>query len=51
METGKCNSTVGLEGEPEMVVEKQQWLLFNVMNKLNLKTPFKKSCYWIFTED
>lgn len=38
MGTGKCNSTVGLEKEPEMLGKKQQGILFKVMNKLNLKS-------------
>lgn len=37
VETGKPNSTLGLEWEPERFVEKQQWLLFN---KFNLKDSF-----------
>ena len=40
MGAGKCDSVVGLEGEPEIFGEKEQRLLFKGMSKLNLKILF-----------
>lgn len=42
MGTGRCNSTVGLEREAEMLGQKQQGILFKVINKLNLKGFYLK---------